>query len=475
MDYFGAAKKLVGPGRRARGAARRRRALFERLEDRIVLTAALHSGPSLDTLVVSPAEAVDEYEVSLGPRSAASGNAEAAPTVIDLATITPADQRYMVPDAGVGPLFRIDPRESYTLEAAGSPRISDLSSPDVFGYRSFDADRLEIEPLHVTKHAFATDTTLAAPLSPGDASLLVADTSGWSNDTTASAETRSLAWYGYTNSAGFTYSDYTYTRNVAFDFDDGLWAAGEIWFDASVGAYRIPLNAPWEGPAIAAGTAIRNATSGPALSEPFPESLVNLPERWQTQAVTIAGEWVDGQRDDLAFRPGTAFVQPSTIVNGSIWNSIVFGPTVDFASATSTPITTSATNEFSLELDVLAKDVTSFASDYNGDGRVDAVDYAVWRESLSGDGVLPFTGGDANGDAVVNSDDLNVWRAAYGAEVEVTLESAAATYGAATITPGPHGPVIHYESPPWFVGTDVVTYTLRDAATGATLESHVLV
>lgn len=53
-------------------------------------------------------------------------------------------------------------------------------------------------------------------------------------------------------------------------------------------------------------------------------------------------------------------------------------------------------------------------ADFNGDYRVDALDYAVWREQ-AGQQVPQGTGGDANHDGRVDQDDFQVWLNQYGA------------------------------------------------------------
>ena len=52
--------------------------------------------------------------------------------------------------------------------------------------------------------------------------------------------------------------------------------------------------------------------------------------------------------------------------------------------------------------------------DYNLDGVVSSVDYAIWRESL-GQFVPSFTGADGDGDGLVNSGDYQVWKTNFGA------------------------------------------------------------
>jgi hypothetical protein len=51
--------------------------------------------------------------------------------------------------------------------------------------------------------------------------------------------------------------------------------------------------------------------------------------------------------------------------------------------------------------------------DYNVDGRVDAADYVVWRNTL-GQTVVAGGGADGNRDGMINQEDYVVWRAAFG-------------------------------------------------------------
>ena len=173
-----------------------------------------------------------------------------------------------------------------------------------FGFASFDSDLQAILPQHVLKFPGSTDTTLAAALNPGDPVIQLANATGWSNS--GAANTRALAWYGYQNSSGQTYADYTYTRNVALDGTNGLWIAG------SISGNTITLAEPWSGPALANGTKVRNATGG------ADSQFVAL------NSQTVAGIWTWAQHANVfgsatqtngieqvdRFRPGTAFIKP---------------------------------------------------------------------------------------------------------------------------------------------------------------------
>ena len=56
---------------------------------------------------------------------------------------------------------------------------------------------------------------------------------------------------------------------------------------------------------------------------------------------------------------------------------------------------------------------TDLPGDYNRDGVVSSIDYAVWRENL-GNSVPNFSGADGNGDGIVDSQDYDVWKSNFG-------------------------------------------------------------
>lgn len=57
--------------------------------------------------------------------------------------------------------------------------------------------------------------------------------------------------------------------------------------------------------------------------------------------------------------------------------------------------------------------IAALPGDYNGDGRVDAADYSVWRDAL-GAMVPAGTGADGNSNGVVDEGDYGVWQEAFG-------------------------------------------------------------
>ncbi|QDS91756.1 Dockerin type I repeat protein [Roseimaritima multifibrata] len=201
----------------------------------------------------------------------------------------------------------VDPSQEYHL--SGQARSGDgvggqfeANNRQYFGFASYDSDQLQIVPFHVNRFANAADTQLAAPLNPGDTQIVLQDASGWAN--AGAAHHRSLAWYGYTNSDGYTYPDYTYTRNVASNLTTGLWSAGGIAGNV------ITLNQPWAGPAIPAGMAVRNTMSGGTYSYAA-LSYQSVPEQWTEYGATLSGSGMGLTQ----FRPGTAFIKPVMLTN----------------------------------------------------------------------------------------------------------------------------------------------------------------
>ena len=352
--------------------------------------------------------------------------AQLAPPVVDLSFDTPGDQRQSIPLSGspvswATSLVQVGTSESYTLSVL-SYNISETNERPL-GFASLDVDKKLIHPLHVTRHAYAADTTLAAALTPGATSLLVTDASGWSNEAWELPDSRSLAWYDYADSTGHTYADYTYTRHVAYDFNDGLWAPGAIAYDVEAGAYRITLNEPWSGPTIAAGAAIRNAAPGSVFNLPEVAPAYDSTNNHAQYLATVGGGlWQQGSRDENAFRPGTAYIQPVFTI-GTHTGSVLVGPEEDFVFGSpldplARELEATATNQIAIDLDVLAKN-------------------------------------------------------AFGPAATVVIDSVATpTHGTATIAPGagPNGrTVIQYVSTPGLVGTEIVHYTLRNTADNETL------
>lgn len=301
----------------------------------------------------------------------------------------------------------VDFGRSYQVEAHGSVHLAPGSTAVVetrsIGIVAEDIDGQVILPEHVSRYATATDTRLAISLEPGDLQIVLIDGRGW-NNSDVDPKLRSLAWYGYTDSQGNVYDDFTYTRNVKVDPTLGVWPVN------GVSGNTITLNAPWAGPALAAGTAVRNAIAGDAIIPTLLDDgpLTTHGERF---SATISGQWAAGDPNVNAFPPGTVAIRPAAELNRSTLagNDIVVLESFTISQGDqSTVAADPATHSYNLELDVLANDSVALSN--------------------------------------------------------VQLTAATAQVGTVTIVDDK----LNYTAPPWFVGTDVMTYTVQDTTTNET-------
>ena len=189
-----------------------------------------------------------------------------------------------------------------------------------FGLALYDIDGLTIGSQHADRvPSEAVDTTLGAALNPGDTTVTLTTATGWRNDN--SAASRQFCWYGYTNSFGYTYPDYTYTRLCSSGYSGnaslGTWNAGAI-----VGNV-ITLRVPWTGPALASGTSVRCTAAGNTYKY-IALSNALVPNSWTRYEGYIEGLQVGGVASNNKFRDGTAYVTVLALVNyhGSADNNV---------------------------------------------------------------------------------------------------------------------------------------------------------
>ncbi len=172
------------------------------------------------------------------------------------------------------------------------------------GFNSYDSDYKRISPFHIFKSAGATDTRLAVDLEPGQTQIILDDATGWYNE--GREYQRTLAWYGYANSSGRVYDDYTYTRNYRRN----------LWDEGAVNGNVITLRDPWNGPKIKAGTAVRNTTVGRSYNYALALGEVIPAQETQYESV-ISDNDTDYSRNSI--RPGTAYIRPLALAN---WNRV---------------------------------------------------------------------------------------------------------------------------------------------------------
>jgi hypothetical protein len=180
----------------------------------------------------------------------------------------------------------VDPTKSYRISLWAKAGNADgtrynADNKQYFGIEYFDSDLNFISSYHFTKVSTAVNTTLAAPLNPGDTTLTLTDATGWYNST--SGVNRHFAWYPYTNSKGYTYPVYGYTRNVSPDYCslyDGAWAQNGI------SGNTITLTSAWTGPALPAGTPIKNCYYSVYRNSPVAYN-VAVPDTWTHYSAVI--------------------------------------------------------------------------------------------------------------------------------------------------------------------------------------------
>ena len=198
----------------------------------------------------------------------------------------------------------VDVDETYRLSATlssgdGSGGNLDPAARHYVGFSSYDIDHNIITPKYYYQMEGAVDTYLAAALNPGDTTITLVDATGWYNGATSSK--RNLVWYGYSDSTGHTYADFTYTRNLS----SNLWASGGISGNV------ITLSAPWAGPAVASGTAVRNTRDSGTYNYSLVENQAISATPTNYSAVINPFE----PDEDLKFRPGTAYIKAKVLAN----------------------------------------------------------------------------------------------------------------------------------------------------------------
>jgi hypothetical protein len=187
------------------------------------------------------------------------------------------------------------------------------SNKQYVGIALYDLDGLLISIWNSSKVVnSATDTTLAATLNPGDTTITLANATGWNNDSNVGSN--NFSWFGYANSKGYTYPDYTYTRNGSSNYSSnsssGCWTAGGISGNV------ITLRVPWAGPSVASGTAVRNSGgAGIGVYAYIAAINVTVPNSWAYYSGYIGGEQPANLNLLNSFRPGAAYLKVIHYVN----------------------------------------------------------------------------------------------------------------------------------------------------------------
>ena len=199
--------------------------------------------------------------------------------------------------------FLIDPSKDYLFEfdamsEDGTARLCSFIS-------TYDNDKYAIYPYN-TFYYKNTLTTLAQDLNPGDTVIKLTDATNWSN--TSAPHQRSIIFWDYTNSSGYTYPPLIYSRNVYLNIyeDDSK-------VDKVTGT--ITLKTAWTGPKKTAGTKLSQGLSGNNFNYAHVNKII--PMNWTHYSFIYSGLNTSQTGNDLPgkFRQGTAFGKV-----GFIWN-----------------------------------------------------------------------------------------------------------------------------------------------------------
>lgn len=206
----------------------------------------------------------------------------------------------------------IDPEKYYRLVGwakAGDTGGGNFNAANIqyLGISPFDIDNLSVGPHNYSKYPGSTDTTLTVALVNGATTMTVANATGWYSG--AIAFNRNFVYWPYTNSKGYTYPNYTYTRNDPNPSDSvGLWTNGGISGNV------ITLTTPWAGGTLPIGTPVRNRSSGGTFKY-IAAAAVNVPNAWTRYEGYIGSLDTAGNQDQNTIPYGTAYLKLLFLVN----------------------------------------------------------------------------------------------------------------------------------------------------------------
>lgn len=208
----------------------------------------------------------------------------------------------------------VDPEKYYKLVVwakAGDTGGTgyDVNNRQYAGVVVYDIDYNAILPWHFMKYTGATDTTLAVALNTGDAVMVLTDATGWDSGGGA-YYSRQFSWWPYVNAKGYTYPDYTYSRNGSFN--NATYGTNGTWNAKSTNT--LTLTQTWPGPNLPAGTKVRNVNSGGTYKYCL-LSNVQVPNAWTRYEGYIGGYDTAGTNSATMFPYGTAFLKLLFLAN----------------------------------------------------------------------------------------------------------------------------------------------------------------
>lgn len=175
-----------------------------------------------------------------------------------------------------------------------------------FGVASYDADFSLIIPRYCYKLNGSADTTLSTDLVSGDLVINLNNGSGWSSTTGVVNYNRQMQWWPYTNAKGYTYPNYTYTKNTTAEMNNNYYATSGCW--SSRTGNVLYLTQPWPGPTLTSGTAVSNATDGGTYNYNV-LSATSLTSGWVNYTGYIGNLNTSRIVSATEFRQGTEYVR----------------------------------------------------------------------------------------------------------------------------------------------------------------------
>ncbi|MDD5502312.1 MAG: hypothetical protein PHH26_02480 [Candidatus Thermoplasmatota archaeon] len=180
----------------------------------------------------------------------------------------------------------------------------DPTNAQYAGVVAYDIDGNAVTPDNSVKYGTSTDTTLSQALNIGDTVMHLTTSAGW-NETNCLYYNCAFSWWPYTNSKGYTWPAYTYTRNESmytYGYPNPTWPSGAI------NGNDITLTGPWPGPALPINTPVRNLNSGSTYKY-IMASYSNVPNDWKRYEGFIGTTAQGSDQDANKFFAGTAYIK----------------------------------------------------------------------------------------------------------------------------------------------------------------------
>lgn len=208
----------------------------------------------------------------------------------------------------------VDPSRYYKLATWAKTTTLDPGKANfLFGVACYDIDSALISPQY-TMFIAGSHTTLASQLKPGDTTVTIASATNWYNG--SDANQRNIIVWGYKNSKGYQYANYTYSRYSTVGVSPygitGAWAQGGITgttitlagaWPAALGNPDDPVNHAWP-----VGTPVSDNLSGGSFKY-IAATGGQLPTTWTYYSGYVGSVDLTGGNVTTAFQPGTAYTR----------------------------------------------------------------------------------------------------------------------------------------------------------------------